>query len=190
METWKEFDQNPVTHSAAHHLVTIEELLQRYGYARVSDVARELQITRGSTSVTLKGLKQRGLVTEDDRRFLRLSDEGQRIARAVRAKKQVLKTLFIDLLGVNDEQAEVDTCKIEHLISNATAVRASRFLSFLQSGSSEVKTFLRALHSFKGWRDNDPAHFPQPEVDALKLHGPAESLSAHPPTNPSNARKG
>jgi len=81
METWKAFEQNPITHSAAHHLVTIAELLEEYGYARVSDVARSLHITRGSASITLKNLKARGLVTEDDRRFLGLSDEGMEIAR-------------------------------------------------------------------------------------------------------------
>ena len=78
MDSWKEFEHNPITHSAAHHLVAIAELLEKFGYARVSDVARLLEITRGSVSVTLKGLKQRGLVTEDGRRFLGLSDDGAR----------------------------------------------------------------------------------------------------------------
>lgn len=171
METWKEFDQNPVTHSAAHHLVAISELLEEYGYARVSDVARKLEITRGSASVTLKGLKQRELVTEDERRFLGLSDEGLRIASGIRAKKLVMATLFMDLLDVPDHQADVDTCKIEHLISNETADRASRLLAFLQSGDPTVEPFLRALTRFDGW-NLDPAEFPPREVESLKLHAP------------------
>ena len=43
MDSWKEFEQNAVSHSAAHHLVAIAELLSEYGYARVSDVARLLE---------------------------------------------------------------------------------------------------------------------------------------------------
>ena len=78
---WREFDQNPVSHSAAHHLTAIQQLLEDQGYARVSDVARKLGITRGSVSVSLKGLRQRGLVVEDQHKHLGLSDEGQRIAR-------------------------------------------------------------------------------------------------------------
>ncbi|MCA8962039.1 MAG: metal-dependent transcriptional regulator [Planctomycetes bacterium] len=170
METWKAFDQNPVTHSAAHHLVAIAELLEERGYARVSDVARLLEITRGSASVTLKGLKQRGLVIEDDRRFLGLSDEGRQIATAIVAKKKILQTLFVDLLGVEPQQADVDTCKIEHLISNATAGRAGRLLSFLQSGASEVAPFLEALERFGGWTGDDPADFPPDQVEELELH--------------------
>ena len=86
MEIWKSFDQNPVTHSVAHHLVAIADLLDKHGYARVSDVARHLEITRGSVSVTLKNLKASGLVIEDERRFLGLSEGGMSIARAIRRR--------------------------------------------------------------------------------------------------------
>src|SRR5262245_27387022 len=115
MEAWKEFDANEVTHSAAHHLVAIAELIEKHGYARVSDVAEHLDITRCSVSVTLKSLRQRGLVTEDERRHLGLSPEGLQIAKAVMAKKEVMKRLFITVLGVDEKQADIDTCKIEHL---------------------------------------------------------------------------
>src|SRR5436190_1570850 len=55
METWKEFDANEVTHSVVHHLMTIHELGQQYGgWARVSDIARHLSITRGSVSINLR----------------------------------------------------------------------------------------------------------------------------------------
>lgn len=159
-DSWKEFDQNPVSHSAAHHLVAIAELLEEYGYARVSDVARQLEITRGSVSVTLKGLKQRGLVTEDERRFLGLSDVGRAIAESVRVRKIVMKRLFEVVLGVEEGQADVDTCKIEHLISNVTAARATRFLRFAESDANEAKAFLRGLAAFDDRCAGDPARCP------------------------------
>ena len=148
MESWKEFEHNPITHSAAHHLVAIAELLEKFGYARVSDVARLLEITRGSVSVTLKGLKQRGLVTEDGRRFLGLSDEGRAIADSIQAKKTLMKKLFIEILGVSEQQADIDTCKIEHLISNETARAATRMLRFVESERPAARGFLTALNDF------------------------------------------
>ena len=33
MDAWKEFDQNVVSHSAAHHLMPVDDLVQRLGYA-------------------------------------------------------------------------------------------------------------------------------------------------------------
>ena len=55
METWKEFEANELTHSAAHHLLAIYDVGLAYGgWARVSDIARQLDITRGSVSINLR----------------------------------------------------------------------------------------------------------------------------------------
>ena len=58
-DVWKEYESNEISHSVAHHLTAIHELMGDLGYARVSDVARALEITRGSASLTLKALKAR-----------------------------------------------------------------------------------------------------------------------------------
>jgi DtxR family Mn-dependent transcriptional regulator len=121
MEIWKKFEENNITHSAAHHLVTILELREKNGYARVCDVARDLNITTGSASINLKALKSKKLVLVDNNRFLSLSEEGEAIARAVMHRKSVLLTFLIDVLKVSPDQAEIDSCKTEHLISAETA---------------------------------------------------------------------
>ena len=101
MEVWKEFSENEITHSAAHHLLAIQELTTKRGYARVTDVAKFLEITTGSASTNLKGLKQKGYVVEDDNRFLALSDEGTKIADAILIRRQVLEEFLITVLGVD-----------------------------------------------------------------------------------------
>ncbi len=40
-DVWKQFEENNITHSAAHHLLAIMELKAARGYARVTDVAAE-----------------------------------------------------------------------------------------------------------------------------------------------------
>ena len=143
MTGWREFDQNPVSHSAAHHLTTIQFLLDEFGYARVSDVARHLGITRGSVSVTLKGLRQRGLVVEDKHKHLGLSEEGIRIARGIRIKRVLVQAMLRDLLGIPDEIAEQDACKVEHLISDLTAEAVSKLLQKIENGDTP-----KPLHEF------------------------------------------
>ena len=49
-EVWRAYEENEVTHSAAHYLMAVYELKAQHGYARVSDVAKHLQITKGSVS--------------------------------------------------------------------------------------------------------------------------------------------
>lgn len=167
MSDWREYDQNPVSHSVAHHLVAIAELIEEFGYARVSDVARVLNITRGSVSVTLKGLKGRGLVTEDDRRFVGLSEEGARIARGVQGKRHVMKRLMVEILGVPEEIAEQDTCKIEHLISDVTAEMAGRTVLALDSADSSRTSIEEVLDSVRDSQSRGKMEFPSKAVGKL-----------------------
>ena len=127
MEVWKEFGENEVTHSAAHHLLAILELTSKRGYARVTDVAKFLEITTGSASTNLKGLKQKGFVVEDDNRFLALSPEGAQIAEAILNRRKILEDFFQHVLGVDPTTAEIDACKTEHLLSMATTAKMAEF---------------------------------------------------------------
>jgi len=128
MDVWKQFEENAITHSAAHHLLAILELRQKRGYARVTDVAKHLNITTGSASTNLKSLKARGLIIEDENRFLTLSEEGEALAKAVVMRKDVFYRFLVEVIGVSEEQAEIDACKTEHLISVETARKLQAFL--------------------------------------------------------------
>ncbi len=127
MDVWKEFGENEITHSAAHHLLAIAELSAKRGYARVTDVAKFLEITSGSASTNLKGLKQKGLVTEDENRFICLSEDGKRLADAILKRREILQHFFTTVLGVDEQQAEIDACKTEHLLSMNTTTKMAEF---------------------------------------------------------------
>lgn len=133
MDVWKEFNENPITHSAAHHLLAILELSKKRGYARVTDVAKFLEITTGSASTNLKSLKQKGYVEEDDNRFLALSDVGEKVASAILDRRRILEHFFIEVLGVSEEQAGIDACKTEHLLSAETTEKMLHFQNQLNS---------------------------------------------------------
>lgn len=128
MDVWKQFEGNNITHSAAHHLLAVMELRETRGYARVTDVAKHLNITTGSASTNLKSLKAKALVCEDDNRFLTLTPEGESLARAVISRKKLFQRFLVEVLKVNAEQAEIDACKTEHLISAETTRKLDKFL--------------------------------------------------------------
>jgi DtxR family Mn-dependent transcriptional regulator len=128
IDVWKKFEENNLTHSAAHHLLAILELREKRGYARVTDVARELNITTGSASINLKSLKSKNLIVEDENKFLSLSEEGESLARAVLMRKKVLNDFLVGVLQVTPDQAEIDACKTEHLISVETAMKLKAFI--------------------------------------------------------------
>lgn len=148
-EVWKSYEDNLLTHSAAHYLMTIHELLASQGYARVTDIAKRLNITRGSCSISLKPLKKRGLVVEDANKFLSLSEEGRRMAEIVERNDELLEIFLRDVLGVDPDQAEVDACKIEHLLSIESSVKLCNFIECIQSDDKAAKAFKKLLEKSK-----------------------------------------
>ena len=128
-DVWKEFSGNIITHSGAHHLLAIWELTNERGYARVTDIAKSLDITTGSASTNLKSLKGKGLVQEDENRFLSLSKEGSFLAEGILKRRTTLIKFFTEILNVSSEQAEIDACKTEHLLSQETATKMDEFIA-------------------------------------------------------------
>ena len=167
METWKKFDQNVITHSAAHHLMAIDELIGRLGYARVSDVARVLGITRGSVSISLQPLKKSGLVLQDENRHLRLSPDGQGLVDAIKIKRDLIRRLLAEVLEVPANQAEIDACKMEHLVSNQTAQAMVRLFRCLDADAPGGRDFLAALHQSTRACPQDAGGCPTCESDCL-----------------------
>ncbi|MDO8528258.1 MAG: metal-dependent transcriptional regulator [Deltaproteobacteria bacterium] len=142
MEVWKEFEANQLTHSAAHYLVAVHDILGDQGYVRSADIAKKLGIARSSASMGLHALIEKGYLKEDANKFLKLTPKGQQVAKEIIGKKVVLKRFFQDILKVDPYQAEVDTCKIEHLISSETGANLLTFIQFMSSQDPQVKKVL------------------------------------------------
>ena len=116
-EVWRAYEKNELSHSAAHHLMAIHELRTEHGYARVSDIAKHLRITKGSVSTAMKHLKERGYVQEDPNRFLELTAQGLKVVQETEATRLVVQRFLSDALGMDEDDAMIDACKVEHLIS-------------------------------------------------------------------------
>jgi Mn-dependent DtxR family transcriptional regulator len=150
METWKEFEANELTHSAAHHLLAIHEVGAKYGgWARVSDIAHQLDITRGSVSINLRALKKRGWVKAGEHHLVTLSPRGVKAVQAIIAKRVIVKAFLTRVLGTPELQAEIDSCKIEHLISDATGHRLIQFMRFLASDDAVATKALARFRRFE-----------------------------------------
>ncbi|MBI4584817.1 MAG: metal-dependent transcriptional regulator [Planctomycetes bacterium] len=149
MNVWKSFAANEVTHSMAHYLTTLLDLHERRGYARVTDIAKELDVTKPSVTVQLKQLKEKGMVSEDENRHFRLTSEGQAIAREVIHNRQVLIRFFQNVLEVDPVTAETDACKIEHLLSRGTSHKLLAFVLLLQSEDLTAKEFVAKFKEYK-----------------------------------------
>jgi len=148
-ETWKSFEQNTITHSLAHHLMAIHTLIKECGYARATDIAKYLSVSRANVSVTLEKLKEKNYVKEDDNRHLFLSSPGKNIVYDVFSKRKVIKSFFHQVLDLDINEAEENACKIEHLISNKTAKMWISFMGYIMSDEEETLKFRKNLKLFQ-----------------------------------------
>lgn len=108
-----------IRESAEDYLETILMLYERRGEVRSVDIAAEMNVTKPSVSFAMKKLRENGLILMDKDNLITLTDEGLRIAQKVLNRHKVISRFLIQI-GVNEEDAKNDACKIEHDISPAT----------------------------------------------------------------------
>lgn len=140
---WREFEKNELTHSAAHYLMAIDSLREELGYARVTDVADKLEVSRGAASMSIALLKKRGWVKEDPNRFLLLADDGRAMANIVEHNFRILSKFFGDILGLSKDTASGDACKMEHLMSLETGRHLIELINFMESDPDFLKRFAK-----------------------------------------------
>ncbi len=148
-QVWKSFAANKISHSMAHYLTTLHTLREKRGYARVSDIAEELDVKKGSVSVQIKHLREKGFVVEDEKRHLQLTELGESAAVQVLQNRQVFIQFLHDVLGVSEDVAETDACKIEHLLSQESTSHLVRLVNLLQSGDPDAEDLLRRYRDFE-----------------------------------------
>ena len=147
-DVWKKFEKTTLSHSSVHHLLAINNLKKENGYSRAVDIAKYLNISRASVSITITKLKDKGFVKEDINRFLHLSDKGEELVNSVLTKRRVVEQFFREVLDLSRIDAEIEACKIEHLLSVPTGKKLISFMGYYLSGEPEVNKFRRGLKDF------------------------------------------
>ena len=102
--------------SAEDYLESILVLQERRGMVRSIDIVNELNFTKPSVSVAMKNLRQNGLIEVDANGYITLLEEGYSIANKIYERHTIL-TEWLMQMGVSPEVADVDACKIEHILS-------------------------------------------------------------------------
>ena len=115
-----------IKESAENYLETILILKQKLGNVRSIDIANELNFSKPSISVAMKHFREEGLITIDENGFILLTERGFAIANRV-YNRHTLLTKALVAIGVSEETAKEDACRIEHDISDETFQKLKEF---------------------------------------------------------------
>ena len=105
--------------SGEDYLEQILILQRRDGFARSIDIAVALNFTKPSVSIAMKNLRERGYITMDQESHIRLTEAGLAVAERIYYRHKKLVECLMHL-GVSEEIAREDACKMEHDISEDT----------------------------------------------------------------------
>ena len=105
--------------SAEDYLEAILMLCNQHGSARSVDIAARLGVSKPSVSFAMKKLRENGYILMGDDNRITLTESGEAIACRVLERHDLLCHMLMRL-GVSEETARIDACKIEHDLSDET----------------------------------------------------------------------
>ena len=105
-----------INESAENYLETILELSQTLPVVRSVDIANELGFKKSSVSIAMKNLRENEHITVSDAGFIYLTESGKAIAEVIHERHELL-TAWLTSLGVPEDIASDDACKLEHVLS-------------------------------------------------------------------------
>lgn len=108
-----------VYESAEDYLEAILIIGNRRGAVRSIDIANELNFSKPSVSVAMKKLRENGYIEMETDGFIHLLPSGREIAERIYERHRILSDFFV-YLGVPEDVASADACKVEHDLSPET----------------------------------------------------------------------
>lgn len=117
-----------IQESGEMYLETLYILSTKGEAVRSIDIAEHMNFSKPSVSRAISLLKAAGYVIVGEDGFLRLTDSGKKIAAKTYERHTLLTELFVGL-GVSEETAVHDACKIEHDLSDETFEAIKRHIN-------------------------------------------------------------
>jgi DtxR family Mn-dependent transcriptional regulator len=140
-------------HLSPTHEMYLKVLYQVRGphhVARVRDLADGLGVSPGTVSASLKKLEQLRFVDHDRYGTVALTPAGSNVAECVVHRFETLRSVLVEIFGIDPATAAVDACMMEHAVSPTTVNRMETALRRVRSGRS-----LRGRRQERAYRCRD-----------------------------------
>ena len=116
-----------IKESGENYLETILMLNRKKGSVRAIDIANEMGFSKPSVSVAMKNFRESGYVALDGDGFIVLTEKGMDVAEKIYERHNLIADFLIKI-GVDEQTAYDDSCKIEHCLSDITFEKLKEFL--------------------------------------------------------------
>lgn len=136
-----------LTPAMEDYLEAIATIKQKQGVARVRDIGDFLHVKPSSVHSALSNLSKRGFVIHERYKFVDLTSEGEKAAKDVIKRHEILLNFLTTVLGIDRSVANKDACLMEHSLSGETVQKLTKFVEFAQNRPGQDRP--EWLHSFE-----------------------------------------
>ena len=123
--------------SLEDYLEAILEIAGENKVARGKDIAKLLNVTKPSVTGALQVLAKKGLVNYQPYDYVTLTDSGMAEAARITKKHDIIKSFFVDILGVDSDLAQRAACKAEHALGPEVVSKLLDFTDFINEMSQK-----------------------------------------------------
>ena len=124
--------QPEVTATLENYLEAISRITLEKGVARVRDIATALSVHKSTVTAALKSLAEKGLVNYEPYEVTTLTARGRRVALEVARRHEVIRRFLREVLLADNEAAEANACRMEHVMDKDILHRLSLFAEFVK----------------------------------------------------------
>ncbi len=121
--------------SLEDYLEAILNLTRESNVARSRDIAELLGVSRSSVTGALRVLKKKGLANYKPYDYVTLTESGRIAAAEIANKHNILKSFFVNVLGVESDVAQQAACKAEHSLGPGIIEKLLCFIEFVTQSS-------------------------------------------------------
>ena len=127
-----------ITPALEDYLEVILQLSEENGQAKISDIARRLNIAKSSVNQAVSNLRREGLVSQERYGPVYLTETGMAKAQQVWKRHQIIRDYLREVLKVSAVVADRDACMMEHVISQETLDRMSAYVAEKQQATNSI----------------------------------------------------
>ena len=126
-----------ITSGLEDYLELIYNSILQKKEVKAIDIANAFNISRSSVSEALIRLADMDLIIYEGRKGISITPKGIDEAKRIVNTHQVLAKFFVDVLGVDEQIAEKNACKVEHVIDKELVDKISEFTIFYEKSGIE-----------------------------------------------------
>ena len=156
-----------ISSSLEDYLEAIYNLSSGNNVARSKDIAGLLGVSQSSVTGALRSLSDKGLINYKPYGYITLTGKGQKAASWIARKHGIIKSFFVDILGVDPEVAQQAACRAEHAFGGEVITRLVHFIEFSAQSAKNGDDIISRFKDFSKRIDEGEISVSADEFDGL-----------------------